>query len=193
MRLSQHQPRFSRDACFVWEAARLTKHEYVVGEVFATLGVAQDYLVASGASFACVREHLWSTQCRAYTSEIRREVLDADSLLCPDAMVSCEEAGLQRPLALQAPCLMVQVASDSNAAFDRVGKSAAFRQLASLLDYQLVDIARHRVELFRRHAEGWMLHEPAGAPPVLALASIGLQFTEHDVFGDLGTISMPAV
>ena len=191
MGLPQHQPGFSRDAFFVWEAAQPTKHEYMAGEVFAMLGARQDHVVVSGALFACFRQHLRGTRCRAYTSDMKLEVLAADAVFYPDAMVSCEEADLQRPLAVQAPCLVVEVLSDSTAAFDRGGKFAAYRQLASLQGYLLVDIDRRRVELFRRHAEGWILHEPAGAPPVLALASIGLQLTEHDVFGDLGAGALP--
>lgn len=186
MGLPQHQPGFSRSAYFVWEAAQPTKHEYLAGEVFAMVGARQDHVVVSGALFARFRQHLQGTRCRAYTSDMKLEVLAADSVFYPDAMVSCDEADLRRQLAVQAPGLVVEVLSDSTAAFDRGGKFAAYRQLESLQEYLVVDIDRRHVELFRRQPEGWVLHEPAGAPPVLALASIGLQLTDHDVFGDLG-------
>ena len=77
MGLPQHQSGFSRDAYFVWEAAQPTKHEYMAGKAFAMVGARQDHAVVSGALFACFRQHLRGTRCRAYTSDMKLEVLAA--------------------------------------------------------------------------------------------------------------------
>jgi Uma2 family endonuclease len=50
---------------------------------------------------------------------------------------------------------VVEVLSDSTAAFDRGVKFAAYRKLAALQEYLLVDIDRRRLELFRREPVGW--------------------------------------
>lgn len=102
-----------------------------------------------------------------------------------DVMVSCDEADRQRSLALRSPCLLVEVLSESTAAFDRGVKFAAYRKLAALQEYLLVDIDRRRLELFRLEPAGWVLHEPQGDPAVLELKSIGLGLTAADPFGDL--------
>lgn len=189
MGLPLAEPRLDASGFLEWEATQTGKHEFVAGEVFAMVGARQDHVLVAGAVFARLREHLRGTRCRAYTSDMKLEVQAADAVFYPDVMVSCDEADRQRDQALQAPCLVVEVLSDSTAAFDRGAKFAAYRQLPSLQEYLLVDIERRRLEAFRRESAGWVLHEPAataaGAPPTLWLASVQLALPVADVFSDL--------
>ncbi len=186
MGLPLAQTRLDRDAFLEWEAAQDTKHEFFAGEVFAMVGARQDHVVVAGALFARLREHLRGTRCRAYTSDMKLEVLAADAVFYPDVMVSCDEADRARAFAVQSPCLLVEVLSDSTAAIDRGPKFAAYRQIPSLQEYLLVDIDRRQLELFRREAAGWVLHETGGQPRQLWLASVGLGLLDDDAFGDLG-------
>jgi Uma2 family endonuclease len=185
MGMPQPQVRFERADFLAWEADQATKHEYLAGEVFAMVGARQEHVLVAGALFARLREHLRGTRCRAYTSDMKLEVLAADAVFYPDVMVSCDEADRQRALAVQAPTLIVEVLSDSTAAVDRGPKFAAYRQVPSLQEYLLVDIDRRHIELFRRQPEGWVLHEPAGVPRQLLLSSVNLSLLDADVFGDL--------
>jgi Uma2 family endonuclease len=187
MGLPLPQPRFDRPAFLDWEAEQPTKHEFLAGEVFAMVGARQDHVLVAGALFARLREHLRGTRCRAYTSDMKLEVLAADAVFYPDAMVSCDEADRQRPLSVQSPCLVVEVLSESTAAFDLGAKFAAYRQLPALQEYLVVDIDRRRLELFRREPAGWVLHEAEGQPRQLWLASVGLGLLDADAFGDLDT------
>jgi Uma2 family endonuclease len=186
MGLPLPKDRFDRADYFAWEAEQPTKNEFVAGEVFAMVG-AQEHVLVAGALFARLREHLRGTRCRAYTSDMKLEVVAADAVFYPDAMVSCDEADRSRSLAIQAPSLIVEVLSDSTAAYDRGPKFAAYRRLPSLQEYLLVDIDHRRMELFRREPVGWVLHEPTGEgdAAVLPLTSIGLDLTSVDAFGDL--------
>ncbi len=177
--------RFDRATYFDWEDKQVEKNEFLGGEVFAMVGARQEHVVVAVALVSRLREHLRGTRCRAYSSDMKLEVDAADAVFYPDVMVSCDEADRQRSLALRSPCLIVEVLSDSTAAFDRGVKFAAYRQLASLQEYLLVDIDRGRLELFRREPVGWVLHEPHGDPAVLKLTSIGLALTAADTFGDL--------
>lgn len=185
MALPEPQPRFTRADFLAWEATQPVKHEYVQGEVFAMVGARQEHVVVSLALAARLREHLRGTRCRAYTSDMKLEIDAADVMFYPDMMVSCDEADRQRPLALKSPCLVVEVLSDSTAAYDRGAKFAHYRRLPSLHEYLLVDIDRRQFELFRRQPQGWMLLEPEGTPPTLWLESVGLGLLGADVFGDL--------
>jgi Uma2 family endonuclease len=185
MGLPQPTPRFDRADYFGWEEQQADKHEFVAGEVFAMVGARQEHVLVAGALFARFREHLRGTRCRAYTSDMKLEVVAADAVFYPDVMVSCDEADRQRSMALQAPLLIAEVLSGSTAAFDRGAKFAAYRRLASLQEYLLVDIEARRLELFRREPVGWVLHEPEGEPAVLPLSSIGLDLTSADAFDDL--------
>ena len=187
MELPQPKERLDRRDYFAWEAEQPTKNEYVAGEVFAMVGARQEHVLVSLALAAHFREHLRGTRCRAYPTDMKLEIEAADAVFYPDVMVSCDEADRSRALAIQAPCLIVEVLSDSTAAYDRGAKFAAYRRLPSLQEYLLVDIDRRRLELFRRESVGWVLHEPAGEgdTAVLPLTSIGLELTAADTFGDL--------
>lgn len=187
MGLPLPKPTLDRAAFLAWEADQPGKHEFLAGEVFAMVGARQKHVLVSLALAARLREHLRGTRCRAYTSDMKLEVAAAEAVFNPDAMVSCDEADRQRPLAIQSPCLVVEVLSDATAAYDRGAKFAAYRLLPSLQEYLLVDIERRSLEVFRRQPQGWVLAEPAGTPPLLALHSVGLALTAEDVFGDFDT------
>jgi Uma2 family endonuclease len=177
--------RFDRASYLDWEEQQAEKNEFLAGEVFAMVGARQEHVVVAVALVSRFRQHLRGTRCRAYSSDMKLEVDAADAVFYPDVMVSCDEADRQRSIALRSPCLIVEVLSDSTAAFDRGVKFAAYRQVVSLQEYLLVDIDRRRLELFRREPVGWVLHEPQGDPVVLELTSIGLGLTAVDTFGDL--------
>jgi len=184
-------PELSRADFLAWEADQAVKHEFLAGEVFAMVGARQDHVVVSLAIAARLREHLRGSRCRAYTSDMKLEVQAADAVFYPDVMVSCDEADRQRPLAIQAPCLVVEVLSESSAAYDLGAKFAAYRLLPSLQEYLLLDIERRSLEVFRRQPQGWVLAEPTGEPPVLHLHSVALPLTADDAFGDLD-VEQPA-
>jgi Uma2 family endonuclease len=179
------KPDFDRAAYFEWEAGRDDKHEYLAGEVFAMVGARQEHVVVAGALFARLREHLRGTRCRAYVSDMKLEVAAADAVFYPDVMVSCDEDDRRASLALHAPCLVVEVLSESTAAGDRGPKFAAYRLIPTLQDYLLVDIDARRLELYTRHSEGWLLRESTPAQPWAELGSIGLRLTLAEAFGDL--------
>jgi Uma2 family endonuclease len=190
MGLPQPQVRFSRAEYFEWEALQPEKHEFLAGEVFpveAMGGARQAHVLVSLALASRFREHLRGTRCRAYIADMKLEVEAVDGVFYPDVMVSCDEADRQRELALRAPMLIAEVLSTSTAAFDRGDKFAAYRKLPSLQEYLLVNVKARRLELFRREPVGWVLHEADGEgdAAVLRLASIGLDLTGLDVFGDL--------
>lgn len=185
MDLPRITDRFDRAAYFDWEDTQAEKNEFLAGEVRAMVSARQEHVIVAGALAARFRQHLRDTRCRAFVSAMKLEVDAADAVFYPDVMVSCDEADRQRSIALRSPCLIVEVLSDSTAAFDRGVKFAAYRRLASLQEYLLVDIDRRRLELFRREPVGWVLHEPQGDPAVLELTSIGLALTAAEPFGDL--------
>ncbi len=152
--------RFDADAFLAWEAQQSEKHEYLGGEVFAMVGARREHVVVSGNLFAAFKERLRGGPCQAYVADLKLRVEAADAFFYPDVMVSCEPADHAAGLFITQPILIVEVLSDSTAAFDRGDKFAAYRTLESLREYVLVDIPARRVEVFRRQADGdWLFHE----------------------------------
>lgn len=168
-----------------WEATQAGKNEYLDGEVFAMVGARQAHVVVALTIGARLREHLKGSRCRAYVSDMKLHVVAANSYFYPDVMVSCDEGDRRAEAALEHPVLVVEVLSDTTAAYDRGEKFAAYRQLPSLQEYLLVDIDHRRLELFRRTGEHWLLLESRADLPPLHLESVNLSLDLAAVFEDL--------
>jgi Uma2 family endonuclease len=102
-------------------------------------------------------------------------------------MVSCHPGDLGNQQFISNPSLVVEVLSDSTAAYDRGGKFAAYRQLESLKEYLIVDIDARRVECFRRTPDNdWLLHDYLGEVDC-QLHSLSLSLPLAEIFEDIET------
>lgn len=168
------QESLSLDAFIDWEMAQPERHFFYRGEVFAMVGVRQAHAHVALNVGAALKSALRGTPCRAFVADMKLKVEAADALFYPDVMVSCDARDKATPLYLSHPKLIVEVLSDSTAAFDRGAKFAACRMIDTLEEYVLVDIDARRVEAFRRNVTGrWELFEFPGETPT-EFASIGI-------------------
>jgi len=180
--LQQH---LTAEDYLAWEETQVEKHEFVAGEVFAMVGARQDHVVVCGNIFAGLKQRLRGTPCRPYVADLKLKVEAADAFFYPDVMVSCHPGDLSNQQFISNPSLVVEVLSDSTAAYDRGGKFAAYRKLDSLKEYLIVDIEARRVECFRRTADNdWLLHDYVGDVDCL-LSSLGIRIPMSEIFEDI--------
>jgi Uma2 family endonuclease len=151
---------FDADAYLAWEAQRPEKHEFLAGEVFAMVGARREHVVVALNLAATFKQRLRGGPCQTYVSDLKLRVESVDAFFYPDVMVSCDPRDHTADQFIEHPILIVEVLSESTAAFDRGDKFAAYRALPSLQEYVLVDISSQRVESFRRTAgPDWLFHE----------------------------------
>ena len=151
---------FDAEAYLAWEDRQAEKHEYLRGEVFAMVGARREHVVVSGNLYAAFKQRLRGGPCQAYVADLKLRVEAVDAFFYPDVMVSCDSRDHAAGQFIAHPTLIVEVLSESTAAFDRGDKFAAYRTLPSLQEYVLVDIPSRRVESFRRTADhDWLFHE----------------------------------
>ncbi len=174
-----------REHYLAWEAEQADKHEYVAGEIFAMVGARREHVLVTGGLHALLRAHLKGTRCQSFVSDMKLFVEAADAYFYPDVMVSCDERDRSAELAIAHPCLVVEVLSDSTAAYDRGTKFAAYRKLESLAEYLLVDIDARRLELYQRDADHWRFFESTADTAPLTLDSVGLVLSAAEAFEDL--------
>ena len=154
------QTAFDAEAYLAWEDRQAEKHEYLRGEVFAMVGARREHVVVSGNLYAAFKQRLRGGPCQAYVSDLKLRIEAVDAFFYPDVMVSCDPRDHAAGQFIAHPTLIVEVLSESTAAFDRGEKFAAYRTLPSLQEYVLVDIPSRRVESFRRTADhDWLFHE----------------------------------
>ncbi|MDD2885414.1 MAG: Uma2 family endonuclease [Dechloromonas sp.] len=160
MALPQEKPKFDAAAYLAWEAEQPDRNEYIAGEVFAMVGVRQAHNIATLNIATALRAALKGSPCRVFIESVKTRVEAADCFFYPDVVVTCDARDRATPDYISHPLLVIEVLSESTAAFDRGDKFAAYRKLASLQEYVLVDLAAKRVEVFRRNAEQhWVLYE----------------------------------
>lgn len=177
--------RFDFQDYLAWEEAQAEKHEFVRGEVFAMVGARREHVTVSLNLAFAFKAHLRGGPCRAYVADMKVRVEAADAAFYPDVMVTCDSRDHAADLCMSHPRLLVEVLSDSTAAYDRGDKFADYRKLESLQEYAVVDITARRVECFRRNAENhWVLFDYAGDSPC-RFDSIGLEMSLADVFEDV--------
>ena len=156
----QEKPKFDAAAYLVWEAEQTNRNEYIAGEVFAMVGVRLSHNVAAGNLYNALRNALKGSPCRVYIESVKTRIESADCFFYPDVVVTCDARDRATPDFISHPLLVVEVLSESTAAFDRGAKFAAYRKLESLQEYVLVDLPAKRVEVFRRNADlHWVLYE----------------------------------
>ncbi len=174
-----------RSNFLAWEAEQPEKHEYLNGEVFAMAGARQAHVLTAGNCYAALKHHLRGKPCRAYISDMQLEVAAADAVYYPDVFVSCHVEDHAAARVLHHPTVIIEVLSDSTAAYDRGAKFAAYRKAPSLREYVLVDPDTRSIDIFRRtETDDWLLATHDGARG-LVLTSLEFTATLDEVFEDV--------
>ena len=184
MPLPKTENGFDAAAYLAWEETQPERNEYVAGKVFAMVGVRQSHNVATLNLATMLRRELKGSPCRVFIESVKTRVEAANCFFYPDVVVTCDPRDRLTPEYLSHPLLVVEVLSESTAAYDRGAKFAAYRKLDSLQDYVLIDVAAQRVEVFRRNAENhWVLYD-YGAGDRVELASLSLHLDLAELLED---------
>jgi Uma2 family endonuclease len=113
-----------------------------------------------------LRTQLRGRPCAVLTSDMRVRVEAANACKYPDIITLCEPPRFydERRDVLMNPTLLVEVLSPSTEAYDRGGKFAIYRMLASLREYVLIAQDRFSVEVFTRQPDDRWLLSANGVP-----------------------------
>jgi Uma2 family endonuclease len=183
------QPRLAPAEYLQWEAAQPDKHEFVDGEIFAMVGATRDHVTISLNAAALLKEHLRGGPYRVYMSDMKLRVERANAFFYPDVMVTCDARDHRASTHLEHPMLIVEVLSESTAAYDRGEKFAKYRQLASLKEYVVVDPATRRIDCFRRDpTDHWVLYD-FKADETVTLQSIDFQTPIAAIFENVESLA----
>jgi Uma2 family endonuclease len=164
-----------------WENQQTDRHEFFRGEIFAMVGARRVHGRVSLNLAVNLTLHLKGTGCQVF-SETMKVLAADDAIFYPDVFVTCDAKDLKTEMVFRHPTLIVEVLSESTQAYDRGIKFAAYRQLASLREYVLIDPDSRRAEVFRRNERDlFELHDQTGAAE-LFLASVDLRLAMAEVF-----------
>ncbi|MDP2810859.1 MAG: Uma2 family endonuclease [Rhodocyclaceae bacterium] len=187
MSLPQAKPAFSIDDYMTWEAEQVERHEYLNGEVFAMTGARDAHNTIALNIASQLRGKLRGGPCRAFIADMKLRVDAADAVFYPDVLVICDarDKAPEADTVKRHPCLIVEVLSESTAAYDRGIKFEHYRGIDTLKEYLLVEQDRRHIDLFRRGEDGrWML-ESFGPEGTVALESVGVALDTKTIYEDV--------
>lgn len=168
------------------EARSEAKHEYLDGEVHAMAGGTPEHAALAMAFGASLVSALDGRPCRVFSSDLRIRVRETKLSTYPDLTVVCGalEVDGDDPHAVLNPIVVVEVLSETTAAYDRGPKAAHYRRIASLREYVLVAQDERRIEVHRRNAAGFFEIHEFGPGEDVVLESIGARFALGGVYAN---------
>lgn len=169
------------DAYLAWEAGQADKNEFYQGDVYAMVGARRVHGLVTGNVFAAIKRQIKGSPCLAFVEGMKVQA-NANSVFYPDVFVTCDAADLKTDYLFKAPIVVVEVLSDSTQAFDRGLKFAAYRQIAALKEYVLIDPDTRVIEVYRRGADGLFTLNDFTNQARFDLTSIQCELAAADVF-----------
>jgi Uma2 family endonuclease len=177
---------YTYDEYLVLDETSNTKHEFLRGAIYAMAGGTIDHGALAMTLGRLLGNELVRRPCRVFSSDVRLRVLDTGLATYPDVSVVCGpvERDPQNRHTVVNPIVIVEVLSDSTAAYDRGEKFEHYRQIPSLRDYVLVDSKSASVEVRSRQADGTWSTRTAGPGQQAALPSLELALSVDELYRD---------
>lgn len=161
------------------------KSEYMDGVVYAFAGGSPLHNLIVANVIITLGGQLKGRPCRVYPSDLKIRVSNSKRFFYPDVSVVCganEFADDQQDVILN-PTLIVEVSSESTAAFDRGKKFLSYQQIGSLQEYLLVAQDEILVEAYARQGnDTWLYTKVAGPDGILSLPSVECKLALKDVY-----------
>jgi len=182
---SQAKQHYTPEEYLARERQAACKSEYYAGEIFAMAGASRWHnLIVTNV----VRElslQLKGRLCTTYPSDLRVKISPTGLYTYPDVTVVCGEAQFEdtQQDTLLNPTLIVEVLSESTEAYDRGGKFAHYRKLASLMEYVLIAQTKPHMEHYVRQPDNrWLLAEADSVHHTMHLPSIDCHLSLAEVY-----------
>lgn len=171
------------DEFLAWEESQELRHEFVDGEIFAMVGALLAHQTIALNLAVLLRAQLRPHGCRTFIEGTK--LIAGPHCFYPDVMVTCSPKDTD-PRLVRHPGLLAEVLSAANEAYDRGKKWHEYQaHLPSLQAYLLVAQHEPRVDLLRRHGDGWHNTTHAGLDAVIELSDPPCRLPLADIYLDV--------
>jgi len=161
------------------------KSEYMDGVVYALAGASKRHNLIVANIIITLGGQLKGRLCRVYPSDLKVRIPNSKRFFYPDVSVVCgddEFADEEQDVILN-PTMIVEVSSESTAAFDRGKKFLSYQQIPSLQEFLLVSQDEILVEGYARQSNNtWLYTKDTGLEGSLNLPSIECELALRDVY-----------
>jgi len=178
------QTHYTAEDYLTLERRAFYKSEFHNGQIYAMTGASREHNLVSGNIYRELSLQLKKRTCEAYSNDMRVKAAEANSYHYPDIAVVCgtpqfEDSHVDT---LLNPTLLIEVLSPSTEAYDRGGKFAHYRKIATLREYLLVSQDQPSIERYARQGDVWILTEAVGLEASVPLESIDCVLSLREVY-----------
>ena len=187
----QAQKRYTPEEYLALERQAQCKSEYYAGEVFAMAGASRWHNLIVANVIGELRSQLKGRPCTTYPSDMRVKISPTGLYTYPDVIVVCGEAQFEdtQQDTLLNPTLIVEVLSESTEAYDRGGKFAHYRKLASLMEYVLIAQTKSHIEHYVRQPDNrWLLEEAESLHGTVHFPAIDCHLSLAEVYNKVDIV-----
>lgn len=187
--VSQPQTYLTPEEYLAIERLAEYKSEYVDGVMYAMSGASLNHNTIVANVITELGLQLRGRACRVLSSDMKVRIQDSRKFFYPDVSVICGEPQFhdERTDIILNPTLIIEVLSDSTAAFDRGLKFQAYQQIESLKEYILISQDSPLIEQFIRETkERWTYTAIVGMESSLNLPSIECELSLASVYDKIG-------
>lgn len=155
------------------------KHEYVDGEIYAMAGESRRHNLIASNFVVNFRGSL--ENCEVYFEGVKLRA-NRSTFYYPDVLVTCETEREDDDYVIKYPCLIIEVLSPSTASVDKREKLIAYKMIESLQEYAIVWQDELRVELHRRHENGWLTFFYTNLEDRIEFSSVNIETTVAEIY-----------
>ena len=161
------------------------KSEYMDGVIYAFAGGSKRHNLIVANIIITLGGQLKGRPCKVYPSDLKVRLPNSKRFFYPDVSAVCgddEFADDEHDVILN-PTLIVEVSSETTAAFDRGKKFLSYQQINSLQEYLLVSQDDILAEGYRRQGnDTWLYTKVTSLEGSLTLPSIECELALKDVY-----------
>ncbi len=181
----QTQSRISPEEYLQIERRATYRSEFLNGEMFAMAGGTRQHNRISSNLVSEINQHIKSRDCNIYSSDLRVHVPSTGYFTYPDIVITCgkEDFTDAHNDILVNPLVIMEILSDSTASIDRGRKFEQYRELASLVEYLLIEQRTPHIEQYIRHdPQEWRYRIIRGIDKQVLIPTIDCTLSLRDIY-----------
>lgn len=149
------------------------RHEFVNGELIEMPGTTDTHNEITGNIYIALRNMLKGSDCKVFMESVKVQIHEGQHYTYPDIFVTCDVRDQADAYVKRHPNVIVEVASPSTRVYDKTDKFIAYRNIASLSHYIVVDTEQELVECYTRTAEGdWTVSTATSKKDTIRLSAL---------------------
>ncbi|MEM6801710.1 MAG: Uma2 family endonuclease [Bacteroidota bacterium] len=180
---------YTYEAYLAVEAESELKYEFHDGMITAMAGGTPEHGIIASNFIQSLPKF---DSCTIFSSDVKIHIQSSNRTFYPDASIVCGDyqRSEKDKNALVNPILILEVLSESTAAFDRGAKFSNYRKISSLREYVLISQDEAMVDTYFRTESGlWEIKTILGLETEVELKSVNCKISMRDIYRMLPNIS----